>query len=231
MKVAFVVGFFQPVQDELRQKYPEEAYRNRLIWIDGGQRAITVFKERFYDVVRTASGVLVCLGRSGRQRHTEDAVRGIIGVAESQYSIPINLVALGNLYDHVPVVNCVDAFRLDEIPEIGVGEVKRRIGEKKILCVSPQGKTTISTALERVGFTMEAIVECFDEEIQEYGKNSNLMQHLKSRSNSYCCLLYAWEGLRTSDEEVKNSYEFGCYEAVSAAQVAESFRKWITEGV
>jgi hypothetical protein len=227
VKIAFVVGFFEPVKKPLFSRYPEDVYHNRLIWVESGKRAITIFKEQFYDVVKTAHGLLVCLGRSGNQRHIENAVKGIIGVATAQYETPIRLNVFANLYDATPVIQTVEGFGLDNEIKIGADDVRAKIGNGKILCVSPQGKTSITDALERASFSKEAIDECFVEEIQEYGRNSNLMQHLKSSSASYVCLLYAWEGLRTSDQDVKDSYAYGCYEAPTASQVVDFFKAWI----
>lgn len=229
MKIAFVVGFFEPVRQALRARYPDDAYRNRLIWIESHKRAITVFRERFYDVVKTASGLLVCLGRSGSERHLEDAIQGIVSVGASQFSTPIQFEVFGNQFEAAPLVELVETFGLDAETEIGVGQVRAKVGNRKILCVSLQGKTPICAALRRAGVSGEAISTCFHEEVQKSGKNSNLMQNLKSRSASYCCLLYAWDGLRTSDEDVKDSYAFRPIEARTAAEVAELFKKWFSE--
>jgi len=184
VKIAFVVGFFDRVKTALNECYPEEAYRDRLIWISAGRSAVAVFKERFYDVVRTADGLLVCLGRPGSQRHIEDAMRGIISVAEAQYETPIHFEAFGNLYDFGPVLECVKAFGLQGESVICSDRIRSKVAEGKILCVSLQGKTPILTSLQRAGFSEQAITECFEEEIRKSGRNSNLMQELKSRATS-----------------------------------------------
>ena len=230
MKIAFVVGFYDPVKKALNARYPETSYQDRLIWIESGKRTLVDFKERFYDVVQTAEGLLVCLGRAGPQRHLEDNMRGIIGVAEGQYATPIRFETFGNLYDSVPIVALVESFGLEREATIGVDHVRSKVTEGKILCVSLEGKTTVFAALQRIGVSTEALNEFFVEEIVKGGRNSNLMQHLKQRAQHHSCLLYAWGGLRTSTPEVKAAYRFDCREAQSASQVAEMFRKWMTEG-
>ena len=109
--------------------------------------------------------------------------------------------------------------------------VRKKVSYGKIICVSLAGKTSILVALQRAGFSSAAIAECFEEEVIEGAKNSNLNSHLKSRAGSYPYLIYAWDGARTSTPEVKKAYAIDCVEARSAAQVVEIFKKWITEGV
>ena len=227
MKTAFVVGFFDPVKNALEVRFPKN---DRLIWVDKGKNALVVFKERFYEIVKTADGLLVCLGRAGSERHLEDAVAGIIGVAKAQYPATIQFNAFGNLYDPAPVVALVESFGIETETTIGVNHVRSKVTEGTVLCVSLEGKTTVFTALQRAGVSAETLNECFIEEIIQGGKNSNLMQYLKQKGQHHSCLLYAWAGLRTSTPEVKAAYKFDCHEAPSAAQVVEMFRKW-TMGV
>ena len=228
MKIAFVVGFFDPVKKALDDRFPKN---DRLIWIDPGKDALIVFKQRFYDVVTTADGILVCLGRRGSERHLEDAAAGIIAVAQKQYATAIQFNAFGNLYDSAPVVELVESFGLETESPIGVAHVRSRVADGKILCVSLEGKTSIFSALQRAGFSADVIRECFTEEQYKGGRNSNLMQDLKSRAQSHSCLLYAWGGLRTSTPDVKGAYKYGCHEAPTASQVVELFKRSFTEGL
>ncbi len=64
VKIAIVVGFYDPVKKALNARYPETSYQDRLIWIESGKRTLVDFKERFYDVVQTAEGLLSVLGPS-----------------------------------------------------------------------------------------------------------------------------------------------------------------------
>ena len=230
MKIAFVVGFYDRVRTTLNARFPVTTYQDRLIWIDSGNQVLVAFKKRFYEVVKTADGLLVCLGRAGSQRYLEDNMRGIIGVAESQYSAPIDLRVFGNLFDPDPVIAAVEAFDLEIGSTLTRNQIRSRVVEGKILCVSLQGKTTVFSALERAGVSAEILEEMFVEEIIAGGRNSNLMEHLEQRAQSHTCLLYAWDGLRTSTPEVKKAYRYECHEAPSAAQAAEKFKKWVTEG-
>ena len=127
------------------------------------------------------------------------------------------------------MLESVKAFGLEAESLICSDRIRAKVADGKILCVSHQDKTSILSSLQRAGFSAAAITECFEEDIRKGGRNSNLMQELKSRAASYSCLLYAWGGLRTSDQDVKDAYKYGCHEACSAAQVAELFKKWITD--
>lgn len=227
MKTAFVVGFFDPVKKALNERFPEN---DRLIWVDKGKNALIVFKQRFYEIAKTADGLLVCLGRAGSERHLEEAMNGIIGVAQAQYPAAIEFMVFGNLYDHAPVIALVESFGIERETAIDISHVRSKVTEGTVLCVSLEGKTTVFAALQRVGISAETLNECFVEEIIKGGKNSNLMQYLKQKAQHHSCLLYAWSGLRTSTPDVKAAYKFDCHEALSAAKVAEMFRKWITGG-
>jgi hypothetical protein len=229
VKIAFVVGFMDPVRTALNDCFPEHIYQDRLIWIPQGNNSLEAFKGRLYNIVKTAEGVLVCLGRPGPKRFLEDAARGIIRVAQQQNSIPVQFQAFGNIFDATPVIDLVKSFGIDAEPQIEVADIRKKVTNGKILCVSLAGKTSVLVALQRAKFSHAAIAECFEEEIVEGGKNSNLNSHLKSRAGSFPVLIYAWEGARTSTSEVKTAFAITCVEAQSAAQVVELFKKWVMD--
>jgi hypothetical protein len=232
MKIAFILGFFDPVRKALKECYPEDTYSDRILWISSGNGTVTAFKGRYYDVVSTADSILVCVGASSKQKALLLGVDGIVSSGAAAYpQTPVKVEKFGNLFDGAPVLACVKQFGVEAQPPISVAQIRRRIPAGKILCVSPAGKTTIKVALERIGFSVDALNECFEEKLCQTARNSNLMQELESRAKTYPCLLYAWEGLRTSDPEIQKKYTHGWLEARSAAQVAALFHKWIVEGV
>jgi hypothetical protein len=231
VRIAFVIGFFDPVKIALDECYPEPTYRDRLIWIPGRRSAVIEFKGRFYDVVRTAEAIHVCLGRSENQSHIEDAVRGIVRVATERYaSTTVTVDVFGNQYDPEPVMQIIKSLGIETRPQICSDKIRTKVGDGKILCMSLYGKTSIFTALERAGFPPAAVGECFHEEVRAGARNSNLMEDLKSCAAKYTYLIYAWEGLRTLSPDVKNRFKYGCQEARSASQVVELFKRWIIEG-
>ena len=148
---------------------------------------------------------MVCLGRADREAYLEHNVRGIVGVAEEQYPCTNLIKPFGNLYDPEPIIQLVKSFGIETQPQITSDKVRSKVPDGKILCMSLDRKTSILTALERAGFSRAAIGECFHEEIRGGARNSNLMEELKSLAAKYTCLLYAWEGLRTSKPDMKSS--------------------------
>lgn len=179
MNIAFVMGFFDRVKIALDECYPDQAYRDRLIWIPHGQRMLAAFKGRFYELVKSADGVLICLGRSKRDIHLEHAVAGMVSVAQEQSPCKIRVQVFGNLYDPRCVLELVKSFGIETQPQINSDVVRLRVPDGKILCMSLDGKTSIFTSLVRAGFSPATISECFHEEIRIGGRNSNLMEELR----------------------------------------------------
>ncbi len=83
-------------------------------------------------------------------------MRGIIGVAERQYATPIRFETFGNLYDSVPIVALVESFGLEREATIGVDHVHSKVTEGKILCVSLEGKTTVSLRFDALTYRLSA---------------------------------------------------------------------------
>ena len=123
------------------------------------------------------------------------------------------------------VSDAIDAFGSKCPDVISLERVRSRIGGGSVLCVSMDGRTNVIDALARVGFGDDAL-KCFTEEKIPGSRNSNLMDYLRSRAAGFGYLLYAWDGLRTSTPEVKAKFQ-RCYEAATAAKVAEMFKRWV----
>ena len=235
MKLAFVAGFFDPVKKALDEVYSEHQKNGSLIWIrqKGMNREVNLgeFSEQFFDRVKSANSVLVLLTVLRGREWVESSVRAMIEKAKSENdALQCELKVFSNAGDRKGVVEALENFELPSPDFVQVTTIRQRIPEGKILCVSLEGKTKIVDALGRAGFTEEAIEECFLEERIEGARNSNLMEHLSSRSKQHSHLLYAWEGLRTLKPEVKDKFE-KCYEGQSAAVIAAMFKKWVMEGV
>lgn len=231
MKIAFIVGFYDPVRVALERLYPTDRYAERLIWIPCGNNSIVAFKGRFYEVAKTADGILVCLGRPHSKCYLDDHVAGIIAVSQEERNIAVSFQVFGNIFDATPVVEAVKAFGLQEPTGIGPQKVRKRVATGKILCVSLAGKTPVFSALRRAGFTEEAISECFVEEIIDGARFSDANEYFASKADSYTHFMYAWLGLRTTSPETKKAFKCGCEEAPTAADVVALFKKWILEGV
>jgi hypothetical protein len=236
MKIAFVAGFFDPVKKALEESYSEHLTSGSVIWIrqqESGTHPpptaanLKDFSSRFFDVIRRVDSILIILAVPTQQRWVEDRVRAMIDKAtQSAPNVTCNLVTCRNAGDRAEVITALDTYDLKTDTGTGVDKIRAKIPTGKILCVSHASKTSILLALERAGFSARAIEECFEEERIDGARNSNLVESLGSRANSYPFLLYAWDGLRTIDAKTKRNFA-GCYEAPSAAKVVQFFKALI----
>jgi len=236
LKIAFVVGFFDPVKTALLRSCPEHLENRSVIWIRqigvGREANLKELSGAYFDRVRPGvESVLVLLAVVRGREFVIDAVRGIIARGkESSAQTECELLVFKNAGDRNGVLDRIIAFGLQSPTALSCGAIRAKISDGRILCVSMKGRTSILDSLSRAGFTGEAIQTFFDEERIEGARNSSLMEYLDSRSRNYKYLLYAWDGLRTLKSEVKRGFE-KCYEAPSASKVVDLFRRWIVEGV
>lgn len=108
-------------------------------------------------------------------------------------------------------------------PEI----VQKRLGQMKVLCISPQRRPDIKDALQRGGFPTDEVDLFFYEEKIEFGENSNLMETLEDRADTFHYLLYVWEGLRHTSSAVEKKFGKRLFKGRTARSVAEQFRLFV----
>lgn len=243
MKTVFVVGFFDPVKRALENACPEYLQNRSVVWIrqvaprkqdDPWKPAAANFNEfsgRFFERISAGSdSILILLVVPDEHPWVVQSAKAIIERATNEHGVQCDLKTFQHASDQSGVLDAISEFKLQAPPRLSQGKVAEKTGGRKVLCVSMQGRTSILDSLKRAGFPEETISACFDETRIVGSKNSNLMEHLISSSKTYGCLLYAWDGLRTSTADVKGS--FGkCYEAPTAAKVVDLFKRWILEGV
>jgi hypothetical protein len=85
-----------------------------------------------------------------------------------------------------------------------VEDIRKHLGCKQVLCISPLGKTTFRTAFARRGIEQEDFDELFEEKLLD-GKQSNLNADLKSYVKAYPYVLYAFDGLRHLNESLRET--------------------------
>ena len=117
-------------------------------------------------------------------------------------------------------------FKLVPLSALSCAKIRTKTPNGKILCVSLDGSTSVLEAIRRVGFPEATINMFFEEERIEGARNSNLMDYLSGRSKQFGYLLYSFTGLRTLTPVVKGKFE-RCYEAPTAAKLAELARRWL----
>lgn len=243
MKTVFVVGFFDPVKKALENTCPEYLQNQSVVWIrqvaprrqngswKPGAANFNEFSGRFFERISAGSDpILVLLVVPDDHTWVVQSAEAIIERATNEFGVQCHLKTFQHASDQSGVLDAISEFKLQAPPQLSYGKVAEKIGGRRVLCVSMEGRTSILDSLKRAGFPEETISACFDETRILGGKNSNLMEYLISSSKKYGCLLYAWDGLRTSTADVKGS--FGkCYEAPTAAKVVHLFKRWILEGV
>jgi hypothetical protein len=233
LKTVFVVGFYDPVKKVLEQRYSQYLETQTVIWIRqiGRHREanITELAQRLGDRLSTGTtDVLMLLAVPRGQEWVTDAVVQMMESSKARYpGVEFNFRTFENLGNAIGVQDAILNFEPLDLGEISSAIVRARIGHGcTVLCVSLDGKTAIAEALTRANFSAGCIADCFVEERITGARNSNLMEHLTSRSKQHKHLLYAWDGLRTLKPKVKAKYDL-CFEAPTAAMVVDLLRRWI----
>ena len=234
MKVAFVVGFFDPVKDQLKREFPRQLETGSIFWISQGKGQsvdITEFKTLFYRELNKKPEsvcVLIAVIRDYEwAKHTFESI-----VEDGRAKLPSCQISL-SFYDDrsaaTRIASEIAGIGFSEIQEVTFDQVKAKLKGSKVICVVADGQTPIKAALARGGFSSAIISEFFDEENVATGKNSTLMEHLQTYTKTYSHMLYAWKNLRTSGPGLVKAFRKSgiFYEAESAAKVVEMFRKWI----
>jgi len=227
LRVAFVLGFYDPVKAALASIYAERLKDGSIIWI--GQKAhgreanLSEFSALYLEKCKAgAERILVLVAQIRGREFVVDAVQGIMQASGSgEKPIPFE-----NAGDRDGVLQCIADFGPDGPTELSCEAIQSKIPKGRILCVSLDRNTSVLDALRRAGFSEVALRTFFEEERIAGARNSGLMEHLAARSKQYSYLLYSFQGLRTLTPEVKGKFE-RCYEAPTAAKLAELARRWM----
>ena len=232
MKIVFVVGFYNPVKKAIESLYGKHLDKSSIIWV--GQKAagreanLSEFSGLYLKQIKAgATSVLILLAQIQGRDFVVGAVESIIAASvrkpETCQLIPFEPKHAG---DREIVLKHIADFGLEEPNSLSAENIREKFPKGKFLCVSPEGSTSVLEALRRVGFPVNVVEALFEEERIPGGRNSGLMQHLTESSKRYNALLYSFTGLRTLTPEVKGKFDH-CYEAPTAAQLAELTRRWL----
>jgi hypothetical protein len=234
LRVAFVVGFYDPVRNHLTEHYQEYLSNQSIIWIrqiaPNREGNLTELSTRLFDrIANGAASILIILAVPRGRHWVINSVNQILERGKSEHpSVSFQIETLENLGGAKRIAELIEEFGAASPQRISLQQVRERIGRDSVLCMSMDGRTSIIDALRRVGFDDDAI-DFFVEEKIAGARNSNLMDHIDGRSEVHSYLLYAWDGLRTLKPEIKKKFKKS-YEGANAAQVASLFRKWILSG-
>jgi hypothetical protein len=230
MRVAFVAGFFDPVKRMLEERFAAQMGRGSVIWIPqarGGEAKLSEFASRFNSAAAQGHGPILILLAVLRSR---EFVRGHAErITQCRAGLDCQLVTFENAADRDGVAARLEEFCVPDATQIDAAAVRAKVPNGKVLCVSLAGKASIHSALCREGFSGSALEECFEFEIVPGARNSSLIGNLQTRAARYSGLLYAWDGLRTLQPEVKRAFPQPSIEGRTAQKVVASFVQWLGE--
>ena len=232
MKVAIVVGFFDPVWAELEKRYSAQIAEKTLVLIKPEEPkpipCIAEIASRISDLCGKAESALILVAQLVGYEWVVAKVEEMATLAEARnVGLDIAVRITKEASDWKWVQSIVGEFGLPQPSSVTMATVRRALGDTKVLCVSMEGRTRLSDALLRAGFPKEAVEQFFVERLIPPAKNSNLISSISAESGQCRHLLYAWDGLRTLPSSVKKQFRGKHYESATAAQVAESFKKWV----
>lgn len=232
MKVAFVVGFFEPVKKTLSD-FRDQIEGGSLVWIPQkywcGEADLNKFSSHFYDRLHAgATEILVLLAVLRKKEWVEYHIQSMIEKGRQRSpKATIELIVERNAQNAGFVLEKISAFGLASVGEISTELLRTRLATGKVLCVHEDGRTGFKDALRRAGFPEETWEEFFCELTVSAGKNSNLIKVLKQRASQFSHLLYAWKGLRSLPPNIKQRYTGAACEAETTTMAVALFKKWL----
>jgi len=236
LKVALVAGFFEPVRQALQKGFAKQLEVSSLVWIRqigvGREPNLGILASELHrQIANGAKQVLVLVALLRGKEWVEHSVRAIIADAQAQCSSDVDVevsfeqsATSANL-----VLEKITAFDLPEPSEVSADLLRRRLAGHKVLCVVLDGCTGFRESMCRAGFPQETFDEFFVEMVVPGGKNSNLMDILHHKADTYRNILYAWTGLRHMPSKVKRRYTGAMFIGPTAKDVVNLFMRWLLE--
>jgi hypothetical protein len=234
LKVAIVAGFFEPVRRALEGRFAKQFEVSSLMWIpqlgNGREPNLGMLESQLArQLAGGAKHILIFVALLGGKQWVEETVNSIVANALSRYEdVALELVFESKAQDSGPIITRLVGFGLPEPSEITPDLLREKLQGQKVLCVVMDGHTGFSESLQRCGFPDECICDEFFEFMGvSRGKNSNLMEVLHGKADTYPHILYAWTGLRTMPAAVKKRYAGKAIEAPTARDACNMFKRWI----
>lgn len=235
VKVAFIMGFYGNVENQLRGRYGAGFDRGWLVWIPmvaHNRPNMGIFKQALHVVLgdRTSDPVHVLLGTARGEEWIQDAVTGIIESMEgAKWDKRVSLSTFANLQDADPLIRKLEdcAFCTDDQPTITETVLANYLGDSSVLCVRALWQPSFRDAFERAGVPAGVFARHCTEDAVPQARNPNLIRHLNTASAQFHFLLYAWSGLRTLPPETKRRYRRGAFEGPTPAKVTALFKEGV----
>jgi len=216
VKVAFVVGFFNPVGSALQDAFEEQLDGGTLICVSKTSSRypfdVNKFKSQLFQkatAMEIDSILVVAADLRGQEWLTSSLQQMVDAARDRSDGKDIQLVLCKDAQNPAPVIESISAFGLVVSGECG-GEVSesdliayRQL--KKVLCVRGKNQSGFEDALRRAGFQFANFEHHFVEVPLSYG--SNVGQTLKESAKHHICLLYAWGELKYLQPATKTKWD------------------------
>jgi hypothetical protein len=217
VRVAFVVGFFNSLEEALQPEFQREFDNGRLVFLPIPSPRhpfdFKKFKSQFFDAASRddQDPILVVATdmRNAELAWVRGSLEGIVDSARSRSnSRPIEgPLFLRDAQNAEPVADALRKFKLgDQVEEEAVSEamLQAHVNGGKAFCVRGRKQSCFEDALRRANIQFGRFEDYFVEVDLPYG--SNVGQTLKERAKQHSFLLYAWGELKYMQPSDKDKW-------------------------
>jgi len=232
VRVAFVLGFFDPVFKKLESQFSRELKCQSVVWIRqtkiGGPPDLSKFSSSLFDhLTQGATHVLVLVAVLSGKEWIEERLRWMAAEAEGRFSGAIvELIFEKKATASDFVIQKLREFKCTVSEEVTRELLARKLGDSKIFCVREKHSTSFRRALERHGVSEALFDEFFVEHAFEAGAATEGLE-MKLRSFKYA--FYAFEGFSHAFGGFLKDYSGTLFKESHAAGCAMSFKKWLLD--
>jgi hypothetical protein len=217
VKVAFVVGFFNPVEAALKDAFEEDLDGGTLICVSktSSRYAFDVnkFKSQFFQKAAASdveSILVIAADLRGQEWLTANLQQMVDAARARSGGKNIQLELQKDAQNPTPVIDSINQYGLAKSGECAGGEVSELelmayTHSKKVLCVRGKNQSGFEDALRRANFKFTNFENHFVELELSYG--SNVGQTLKDSAKHHICLLYAWGELKYLQPATKSKWQ------------------------
>lgn len=212
MKVAFVVGFFSPVEKALSVEFKKELDSRVLVFLGKPSPHqpfnFHAFKSHFFQAasLNDPDPILVIAADMRGLDWVRNSLEGIVGSGRSR-GREVQLLFFADAQDADPVVDALHEFQLSGVPEdrvVSESMLMAYTKGQKIVCVRGQNQSSFEDALRRANFQFGRFEDHFLEIDLAYGPNVG--ETVTGYSKRHACLIYAWGELRYLQPATKRKW-------------------------
>jgi hypothetical protein len=232
VRVAFVLGFFDPVLRELESQLSRELKFRSVVWIRqtklGGPPDLTRFSSNLFDrLTQGATHVLVVVAVLSGKEWVEEKLKSMIAEAEGRFSVvSVELIFEKKAMASNFVIQKLKEFKCTVPEEVTRELLARKLGTSKVFCVREKHSTSFRRALERHGIPEDLFDDFFLEHAFEAAASS---EGLEIRLRTFQHAFYAFDGFSHAFGNFLEGYSGKLFKESNAAGCTMSFKKWLLE--